>query len=399
MPDTHTEVTRNTWESRIRKSSNNVLVGLALIPLCLWWLWTNEGRPDLSTLAQQSVAVASNTIDASKDGLFASISGTLISTEQLGDTPYMMPNNYIALIRTSEMYAWNETVDSSEAVDNVGGRSTTTTNYTYDTGWTTSPQSSGSFKFAEGHENPSKSIESAYLTVTSAHVGAYQIDPTTITLPEGQAVDVQPDTNIADYGFVQDGNFLYNGSPSNPNVGDMRLSYKALPNAIAVTVFGKINSGTIDPYTDRLDANFSRTMYRVFLGSRDDAIALLQAEYVHEVWVNRMLGVVGLWIALGLLTDPIIKILDGIKIVGSAVTAIMQTVNIVVALTVGGTTIIISMVFHNLYLLIGVIAFILIGVLVYLRAHYGETESDKQITVGSKELAKTNQHTDTTSSS
>ena len=140
-------------------------------------------------------------------------------------------------------------------------------------------------------------------------------------------------------------------------------------------------------------------MYRVFLGSRDDAIALLQAEYVHEVWVNRMLGVVGLWIALGLLTDPIIKILDGIKIVGSAVTAIMQTVNIVVALTVGGTTIIISMVFHNLYLLIGVIAFILIGVLVYLRAHYGETESDKQITVGSKELAKTNQHTDTTSSS
>ena len=77
MPDTNTVVTRNTWRSRIRKSSDNALIGLVLIPLCIWWLWTNEGRPDLSELAKISVAVASDTIDASKDGLFASISGKL----------------------------------------------------------------------------------------------------------------------------------------------------------------------------------------------------------------------------------------------------------------------------------------------------------------------------------
>lgn len=399
MPDTHTVVTRNTWGSRIRKSSDNALIGLVLIPFCLWWLWTNEGRPDLSEIAKVSVTVASNTIDASNDGVFASISGTLISTEQLGDEPYMLPNKYIALSRISEMYAWNETTSTTETVDEVGGGSTTTTTYTYDTGWTTSPQSSSSFEFAEGHENPSKSIESAYLTVTSAHVGAYQINPTTITLPDGQAVDIQPDANIADYGYVQDGNFLYNGAPNSPQVGDMRLSYEALPNAVAVTVLGKINDGTIDPYTDKIDPQFSRTMYRVFLGSRDDAIALLHDEYVYEIWFNRFLGILGLWIALGLLTDPIIKILDGVRVVGSVAEAIMRTVNAIVAITVGVTTIIISMVFHNVYLLIIVIGFILIGALVYLRSRFGKTGSDKKVPADAKEMTETDTQTDTASSS
>ncbi len=399
MPDTHTVVTRNTWGSRIRKSSDNALIGLVLIPLCLWWLWTNEGRPDLSEIAKVSVAVASNTIDASNDGLFVSLSGTLVSTEQLGDEPYMLPNKYIALSRISEMYAWNETTSTTETVDEVGGGSTTTTTYTYDTGWTTSPQSSSSFEFAEGHENPSKSIESAYLTVTSAHVGAYQIDPTTITLPDGQAVDIQPDARIADYGYVQDGNFLYNGAPSSPQVGDMRLSYEALPNAIAVTVLGKINAGTIDPYTDKIDPQFSRTMYRVFLGSRDDAIALLHDEYVYEIWFNRFLGILGLWIALGLLTDPIIKILDGVRFVGSVAEAIMRTVNAIVAIAVGVTTIIISMVFHNVYLLIVVIGCILIGALVYLRSRFGKAGSDKEVATVAKEMTETDTQTDTASSS
>lgn len=373
MPDTNTVVTRNTWGSRIRKSSDNALIGLVLIPLCIWWLWTNEGRPDLSELAKISVVVASDSIDANKDGLFAAISGKIISPERLGDEPYMVPNEYIALTRTSEMYAWEETSTTTETVDDVGGGSTSTTTYTYDTKWTTSPQSSESFEFPDGHYNPSKSIESAYLTVSEAHVGAYRVDPTTITLPDGQAVNIQPVDNIADYGFTLADNTLYNGSPSYPQVGDIRLSYTALPNDITVTVLGKINAGTIEAYTDKIDPVFPRTMYRVFLGSRDDAIALLHEEYLTELWMNRFLGVLGLWIALGLLTAPIIKILDVVAVVGTAAETIMRPVNAVVAITVGSATILISMVFHNIYLLIGVLALILIVAVRYLRSRYGNT--------------------------
>lgn len=399
MPDTNTVVTRNTWGSRIRKSSDNALIGLVLIPLCIWWLWTNEGRPDLSELAKISVVVASDTIDASKDGLFASISGKIISPERLGDEPYMVPNAYIALMRTAEMYAWEETSTTTETVDDVGGGSTSTTTYTYDTKWTTSPQSSESFYFSEGHYNPSKSIESAYLTVSEAHVGAYRVDPTTITLPDGQAVDIQPVDNIVDYGFTLTDNTLYNGSPSSPQVGDMRLSYTALPNATSVTVLGKINAGTIEPYTDKIDPVFPRTMYRVFLGSRDDAIALLHNEYVTELWMNRVLGILGLWIALGRLTNPIIKILDVVAVVGATADTIMRPVNAIVAITVGVTTILISMVFHNIFLLIGVLALILLVAVRYLRSRYGNTASDKKAAAVKKEMVEADTQTDTASSS
>jgi hypothetical protein len=179
----------------------------------------------------------------------------------------------------------------------------------------------------------------------------------------------------------------------------MRLSYEALPNATSVTVLGKINAGTIDPYTDKIDPQFSRTMYRVFLGSRDDAIALLHNEYLTELWMNRFLGILGLWIALGLLTDPIIKILDGVRVVGSVAEAIMRTVNAIVAIAVGVTTIIISMVFHNVYLLIVVIGCILIGALVYLRSRFGKTGSDKEVATVAKEMTETDTQTDTASSS
>jgi hypothetical protein len=389
MPDTYTVVTRNSWESRIRKSSDNALIGLVLIPLCIWWLWTNEGRPDLSELAKISVVVASDTIDASKDGLFASISGKIISPERLGDEPYMVPNAYIALMRTAEMYAWEETSTTTETVDDVGGGSTSTTTYTYDTKWTTSPQSSGSFEFPFGHYNPSKSIESAYLTVSKAHVGAYGVDPTTITLPDGQAVDIQPVANIADYGFTLTNNTLYNGSPSSPQVGDMRLSYTALPNATSVTVLGKINAGTIEPYTDKIDPVFPRTMYRV----------LLHNEYLTELWMNRVLGILGLWIALGLLTDPIIKILDVVAVVGATADTIMRPVNAVVAITVGVTTILISMVFHNIFLLIGVLALILLVAVRYLRSRYGNTVAGGRVPAVTKEIAEADTQTDTASSS
>jgi len=121
-------------------------------------------------------------------------------------------------------------------------------------------------------------------------------------------------------------------------------------------------------------------------------------EYVYEIWFNRFLGILGLWIALGLLTDPIIKILDGVRVVGSVAEALMRTVNAIVAIAVGVTTIIISMVFHNVYLLIIVIGCILIGALMYLRSRFGKTESDKEVATVAKEMTETDTQTDTASS-
>jgi len=369
MGNQFTKVTRNSWGSRIAGSFAGVIFGIILIPLCIWGLWSNEGSKDLSELAKKSVVVSSDSVDASKDGVFASVSGKLVSDEQIGDDPYMVPGPYITLDRTAEMYAWKETKQSEETKDAVGGGSTTTTTYTYSKEWTSSPSASSQFEHPEGHENPSKSIDDASFKVSAATIGAYTINPDTISLPGGDKVDVKPADGIS--GFYKSGRYLYNrdGANSAPQVGDMRVSFMALKSGVSVTAMGKLNGGAIESYTDESIADGKRTLYRVFLGTRDDAIATLHFEYVFWIWVIRILGILGLWIGLGLLVDPIVKILDVVGVIGSVADGIMGFVNFFVALAVGGTTIIIGMLFHNIYFLILILVLIIAGVVYYLRTH------------------------------
>jgi hypothetical protein len=267
------------------------------------------------------------------------------------------------------MYAWKETSSSKEVKDTVGGGSTTTTTYTYSKEWTSSPATSSSFEHPEGHDNPTKSIDDASYKVSAATIGAYTINPATIELPGGDKVDVKPADGIQ--GFFKSGRYLYNrdGANSAPQVGDMRISFTALKSGVSVTALGKLNAGAIESYTDESFTEGQRTLYRVFLGTRDDAIATLHFEYVLWIWVFRILGILGLWIGLGLLVDPIVKLLDVVGVVGSVADGIMGFVNFFVALAVGGTTIIIGMLFHNIYFLILVIALIIAGVVYYLRTH------------------------------
>lgn len=369
MSNRFTTVTRNSWGSRIGNSIGGFIVGLILIPFCIWGLWNNEGTPDLSKLAKLSVVVPSDSVDSSKDGVFASISGTLTSNEEIGDDPYMVPGAYITLDRTSEIYAWKQSEESHETKDSVGGGSTTTTTYTYSKEWTSSPANSSQFKQPNGHENPAKSIENASYKVSAATIGAYNINPQTITLPDGEKIDVSPVEGIA--GFFKNGNYLYtrDGANSEPQIGDMRISFTALKSGISVTALGKIMSGSIESYSDDTYAEGQRTLHRVFIGSRDDAITQLHNEYLLWIWIFRVLGVLGIWLGLMLLGGPIIKILDVVGVIGSVAEGVMGFVNFFVALAVGGTTIIVGMLFHNIYFLIATILLVIVGVVYYLRTH------------------------------
>jgi hypothetical protein len=72
MGDQFTTVTRNSWGSRIAGSFGGVVVGIMLIPLCIWGLWSNEGsKGRFRSVAKQSVVVSSDSVDSSKDGVFA----------------------------------------------------------------------------------------------------------------------------------------------------------------------------------------------------------------------------------------------------------------------------------------------------------------------------------------
>lgn len=357
---TYTKTTRNSWGSRIANSFVGVLFGLLLIPFAIWGLWWNEGQPDLSVIAQASIPIDGNQIASEHEGKFVAVTGKMSATDTLADEPWMQAGDYISLHRRVEMYAWQQNSSTTETEDTFGGGSTTTTTYTYTQVWTESPANSSGFEYPSGHENPTKPFESQSTSVERATIGAYNVAAQQISLPNGENITPQP-VNLPE-GYVVKGSFIYSraGAESNPQIGDVRISIDALKSGTIVTALGQQQGDTIIRHIEK-----NQEFYRVFIGSRDDAIETLHNEYLLRIWIIRLIGIMGIFIGLQLIVGPIGRILGVIGILGRAVDGIFGLINGILAFIIGMTVIIISQIFHNIWLLLGAIALI-IGITIYV---------------------------------
>ncbi|MCK5922910.1 MAG: hypothetical protein KAG66_18350, partial [Methylococcales bacterium] len=124
-----TKVTKVGFFKRITNSIFGVLIGIVLFLGSFVLLWKNEGRVDLSKIAENSVAVSAETVDSNNESQLIAVSGNLTSDGTLGDGDYLQAGDYISLSRNAEMYAWVQHSDSNTK-KNVGGSQTTTTEYT-----------------------------------------------------------------------------------------------------------------------------------------------------------------------------------------------------------------------------------------------------------------------------
>lgn len=362
MSNSYTKTTRNSWGSRIANSFFGVLIGLVLVPFSIWGLWWNEGQPDLSVIAQASTAVDAARIDLNTEGKFVAVTGLLSSETNLADDPWMQNGDYVSLYRRVEMYAWEERSSTSENDDTFGGGSTSSTRYTYSKTWTESPQDSSTFTYSSSHQNPTKPLDSQRQTANSANIGAYKINPKQITLPDGERITPQPGSLPT--GYVLQGEYIYNRAEaaSNPEVGDIRISIDVLKSGINVTALGQQRDAQIVRHEEE-----NQEFYRVFNGTREDALDTLHSEYLIRIWLLRILGIVGIFLGLQLIVGPIGRILGVIGILGQAVDGIFGFINAIVAFAIGISVIIISQVFHNIWLLLIAIALIIAGVVYYLR--------------------------------
>jgi len=362
--DSVTVTTRQNWFSRVANSFVGMLFGLVLIPIAIWGLWSNEGVPDLSKIADDSVEINSATVDPSMNGTFVSITGPIVSESSVSDPPFIESGAYIKLTRRTEIYAWYEERQSSETVDAVGGGSTTETTYTYNTKWMSTPEDSTRFEYPAGHQNPAKTLSDATFVVDSASIGAYTIDVTQgVEMPSGATITPPDDELPAGYRVA--GTYIYTngGAESAPRVGDERLSYTALASDTTVTAFGSVQDGTFAPYR-----HSEHTFFEVMEGTRSEALEAMHNSYVLFLWIIRVVGILGIYIGLQLLAGPISRLLSLIGIVGSVFDGISGFFNAVLALLIGVTTIIISMIFHNIILMI-ILLLALIGFAVwYLRS-------------------------------
>jgi hypothetical protein len=363
-----TKVTHQSWGQNILNSFIGAVLGVLLFFGSFVVLWTNEGKTDWSQVARSSIAVDSSAVNPAHDGKFIAATGNLVSTEQLGDAPYLQPGSYLRLERKVEMFAWKEE-QHSDTKKELGGGSTTTTTYDYSKVWTSNPQDSSSFEYSQNHVNPPQRIQSAEHTVTSAHLGAYTLNTDQLEMPDGTPIALNDSMISYDSKRPVVDNYLFigSGTPDNPQLGDMRIQYLAVPNNANVTVFGTQQGSSIVAYLYRGDSSF----FRALSGDRATAIAQLHSEHVMLTWILRLVGFLMMWIGMALTLGPITTFLDVLPILGNASGCVIGLATFGAALTLSTVTVIISLIAHSIIALIILLALIVGGVVLWSRRAKG----------------------------
>jgi hypothetical protein len=257
----------------------------------------------------------------------------------------------VVVARAVEMYAWVEH-SSSQTTTNVGGSQTTTTTYSYSTEWVNQPARSSDFQEPQGHENPALPFADAEVHAPDAMVGGYALaQPDQLEFPSASTPVTPSDANFdLSHGGALEGEFLYLGAGSltAPAVGDVRVTYTVLPVGTDVTVFGQQTGTQLAPYTDRQ----GHRLYRMFAGTRDEAVAMLHSESNTARWILRGVGFLMLWIGLALLFGPISVLMSVIPPLGEIGSSVIGGITFVVAVVLTLVTVLVSSLAHSPFALV-----------------------------------------------
>ncbi len=328
---------RRKRSSRKMNPLVRMLLGVLVMLGAFVLLWTNEGRVNLADVAQKSTQTSADTVDPALEGEFVGVTGRLETAVPVNDPLYLRPAEYVQLNRWVEMYAWVEDEESNDEGGNY---------YTYEMMWTNDPRSAEEFDQPQGHANPPMPLYDAEFTAAAATVGAYQINPQQMRLPSPDDLALS-NQNVLEGPYRIGPAYIFEGKGSldSPKLGDVRVSYTAVPSGITATAFGKQSGSEITAYIYRDKTE----LYRVLAGSRDQAILKLNAEYKNLLWGFRGMGFVLMWIGLGLLVSPLTAVLSFVPVLGNLGRKAIGAVTFVLALVLAGLTSSVSALVHNVW--------------------------------------------------
>lgn len=376
--DSYTRTTTRGLGTNLMDSLKGVVIGLLLFLASFVVLWMNEGRLNMSTVAKKAAVLTPGAVDPAMNGKWVSLTAPVTLSSQLEDPRFINAGPYLKIDRDAEMFAWVEKKDTKEEKQ-LGGSTKVITTFTYTKEWVSvgSVKDSNTFDTPRGHENPRTSITSSTFSAPLAMIGAYSFSPKETELPSGERLTLT--SALVKPGLTVQGDYVYipayplmaapGAAPGASSVfsmttelGDVRLSFRVVRVPVVSTIFGLTSGGAIAPYV----AEDGDSFVRLFASDRETAIKTLSSEFTTMTWILRLVGFLLMWIGLQLSFGPINTALDILPFLGSAGRFLVGVVIFPIALALTIVTILISIVFHNIYLLIGVI--VLLVALVAWRA-------------------------------
>ena len=329
MSDSFTEVTTKSWGSRLGESIKGVLFGLVLIVGSCVFLFWNEGRAvqtqrSLTEGASLVVPVDPARVDAANDGKLVHLSGDLKPGAPLSDPDFTVSATALRLVRTVEMYQWKEET-KTETRKNVGGSEETVTTYEYVRTWSETRNDSSRFKRPEGHVNPQMRYSRASYSSRDATLGAFRPGTNVIDkLPASEAVTLDPSLAGTLAGRVEgpvhvaDGRIYLGDNPSQPRIGDLRISFRLAPGGPTSIVARQAGTGFAEYQTKAGDALL---MVRPGTMSAADMFAAAQRENRILTWLLRLAGVFAMFLGFMLILNPLVIVADVVPFIGNILSA------------------------------------------------------------------------------
>jgi hypothetical protein len=321
-----TEVTSESWFSRLMGSIKSVVVGLALFGLSFPLLFWNEGRAvrtakSLEEGAGAVQSVSADRVDASNEGKLVHMTGNATTSETLADPDFGVSANAIKLTRDVEMYQWAET-KKSETRNKTGGGTETVTTYDYEKKWSSDRIDSSSFKESVGHANPAGwPFESWTGVAQKVTAGAFTLSQELVgRLGETQALRVD-DAAVAKVSpalkgklKANDGSLYLGANPGSPAIGDVRVSFKTV-NPATVSLVARQVGETFEPYHAQAGDDILLLKYGTL--SADAMFKAAQAENAMLTWILRGVGFFMMFIGLRMLFSPLVVFADVIPFMGT----------------------------------------------------------------------------------
>ncbi|MFK7909722.1 MAG: TMEM43 family protein [Akkermansiaceae bacterium] len=326
MSDSFTETTTTGWFSRIGSSIKGILVGIILVVIAFPVLFLNEGRAvktkkDLDQGAKEFVHIEATKVDETNNGKLVHFTGEATAEGVREDEQLKVKSEGLVLKRTVEMYQWKEET-STKTQKKLGGKEEKTTTYSYSKHWKEGRADSSKFKQSSGHENPSLPIQSSSWVASPISVGAFRLPNDLVSSINAYSSlslggDLELPAQIAGRDIKKEGDTIYLAeNPSNPNVGDVRITYSVVK-PTTVSIVAKQNGDTLEAFTG--DSGTTINMLQVGEHSGNAMFESAQKSNKFMTWILRAVGFAAMFFGFSLMFKPLSVVADVLPIAGSIV--------------------------------------------------------------------------------
>jgi hypothetical protein len=354
MADVYRQVEHESWSSRLAGSIKSVLTGVLLVGAALPAMWCNEGRAVTTARSLEEgqgavIDVPGEAVSPENEGRLVHLTGHAETTETLRDPDFGVTARAIQLVRTTEMYQWQE-YEKSESRDKPGGGKETVKTYRYSKTWSEKAIDSTAFHQSWSYDNPGPvPFPSTRFVATAVTLGAFTLSRALVDeMKEREALPVTGDMATAlprSTGMRLVGDGYYRGlEPGTPRVGDVRVRWSVV-RPQTVSIVGGQSGTSFAPYQTRA----GDALLMLEAGPRSAVSMFRAAVAVNSVltWILRAAGFVFVFLGVLLVFRPIAVLGSVVPLFGSLLEAGLGLFSLGLAAALALVTIAAAWVFYR----------------------------------------------------